>query len=411
MPGPFSPENVNLVLVLVGLPARGKTYIGRKISRYLNWLGYKTRVFNIGDYRRERLGPHQKHDFFDPANEVGARARSQMADAALSDLLTWMKSEGDVGIYDATNTTRARRNHVLDRCEAAGCQVVFIESLCEDPTIIDANVRETKLTSPDYKGMDPDEAMKDFRARIEHYARAYEPIGDEPVSYIKLIDVGRVVVVHRLDGFLPSKLLLLLLNLHLVRRPIWLTRHGESQHNMEARIGGDSVLGVRGEQYARALARFVREHSMLPPTVWTSTLKRTTATARHLPLKPVQWRALDEIDVGICDGLTYEEIAQQFPEEYAARDRDKLRYRYPRGESYEDVIQRLEPVIIELERQRRPVLIVAHQAVLRLLYAYFMDKRPEECLRLDIPLHTVIELTPGPYAFEEKRYPIELSND
>jgi 6-phosphofructo-2-kinase/fructose-2,6-biphosphatase len=129
-------------------------------------------------------------------------------------------------------------------------------------------------------------------------------------------------------------------------------------------------------------------------------------TLKHLPIQPVQWAALNEIDAGVCDGMTYHEIAETMPEEYAARQKDKLRYRYPRGESYQDVILRLEPVIIEAERQRTPVLIVAHQAVLRALYAYFMDMAPEDCLRKDIPLHTVIELTPGPYSFEEKQFPL-----
>ena len=46
------------------------------------------------------------------------------------------------------------------------------------------------------------------------------------------------------------------------------------------------------------------------------------------------------------------------PEEFEARKRDKLRYRYPRGESYLDVIQRLEPVIFELERATSPVVVV-----------------------------------------------------
>jgi len=36
-----------------------------------------------------------------------------------------------------------------------------------------------------------------------------------------------------------------------------------------------------------------------------------------------------------------------------------------------DVVQRLEPVIIELEREKECVLIVAHQAVLRALVGYF----------------------------------------
>ena len=37
------------------------------------------------------------------------------------------------------------------------------------------------------------------------------------------------------------------------------------------------------------------------------------------------------------DGMTYEEIAEQFPTEFAERDQDKLRYRYPKGKSYLDV--------------------------------------------------------------------------
>jgi 6-phosphofructo-2-kinase/fructose-2,6-biphosphatase len=86
------------------------------------------------------------------------------------------------------------------------------------------------------------------------------------------------------------------------------------------------------------------------------------------------------------------------------RKRDKLRYRYPAGESYLDVIQRLEPVIIELERQRSAVVIVAHQAVLRALYAYFADKPLKEVPHIDMPLHTLIELVPGVGGMTEKRY-------
>ena len=54
-------------------------------------------------------------------------------------------------------------------------------------------------------------------------------------------------------------------------------------------------------------------------------------------------------------------VEERWPEEFAARSKDKLRYRYPRGESYLDIIDRLEPVIFELERQRDPVVVVAHQ--------------------------------------------------
>ena len=39
-----SSNSVKNVIALVGLPARGKTYISRKLSRYLNWIGINTKV-------------------------------------------------------------------------------------------------------------------------------------------------------------------------------------------------------------------------------------------------------------------------------------------------------------------------------------------------------------------------------
>lgn len=71
--------------------------------------------------------------------------------------------------------------------------------------------------------------------------------------------------------------------------------------------------------------------------------------------------------------MSYIQIKEKFPEDFRARDLSKFTYRYPRGESYEDLVARLEPVIMELERQGN-VLVVSHQAVLRCLLAYFMDK-------------------------------------
>jgi len=35
---------------------------------------------------------------------------------------------------------------------------------------------------------------------------------------------------------------------------------------------------------------------------------------------------------GVCEGLTYKEIEEKFPEDFAARDKDKYHYRYPGGE-------------------------------------------------------------------------------
>ena len=174
--------------------------------------------------------------------------------------------------------------------------------------------------------------------------------------------------------------------------------------NISGRIGGDANLSERGHRYAEALPRLVKESAGDKSlTVWISTLKRTAQTARYLPYNKLAWKALDELDSGACDGLTYGEIEQKYPEDFKARDNDKYNYRYTGGESYRDVVIRLEPIIMELERSE-DILIVTHQAVLRCIYSYFMGSSQEKSPWMEVPLHTLIKLTPRAYKTEEQRF-------
>jgi broad specificity phosphatase PhoE len=391
-----------LAFVMVGLPARGKTFIARKIARYLSWLGHRTQVYNVGSYRRARLGRH-RHSFFDPRNEAGQLARRDVAIVALDDMLAFLKGGGDIAIYDATNNTTERRDFVRARCAAEGVDVVFVESICNDLAIVESNIRATKARSPDYAGVPEEEAVRDFRQRIAHYESEYVEVAEDEGPFVKIIDVGRKMELHRIEGYLLARVVHFLINLHVQPRRVWLTRHGESSFNVIGRIGGDAVLSDAGRAYAGHLADVVRERIGSEVVVWTSTLRRTIETADILARPYRSWRALDEIDAGICDGMTYGEIAEQMPHEYERRQSDKFRYRYPRGESYQDVIQRLEPVIFELERERAPLLVIGHQAVLRALYAYMMDRPPLECPFVSIPLHTILELEPTAYGCDERR--------
>lgn len=60
-----------MCLLQVGLPGRGKTYIARKVARYLRWINYRTRAYSLARYRIERCGARQSAEFFDNSNEVG----------------------------------------------------------------------------------------------------------------------------------------------------------------------------------------------------------------------------------------------------------------------------------------------------------------------------------------------------
>ncbi|KAG0152180.1 hypothetical protein CROQUDRAFT_650257 [Cronartium quercuum f. sp. fusiforme G11] len=415
-------SEAKIVVAMVGLPARGKSYLSNKLQRYLKWLEFSVKVFNVGQYRRERykerakkLGKKedQSANFFDPHNQNASESREQMASECLESLITWLKEGGNVGIHDATNSTKARREKIVARLKRErGISLIFLESICTDPAVIAANIA-VKVASgdPDYDGMPKEKAEEDFRKRIKHYEDNYEPIdpvSEGHLSFCKVVNVGYEVTVNKIDGYLASRVAFYLMNLHVTPRSIFFTRHGESQYNVEGKIGGDSYLSERGSQYAEALPKLIADSiGDTPLTVWTSTLKRTIQTAHKLPYPKLTWKSLDELDAGVCDGMTYEEIEEHYPEDYAERDDDKFNYRYRGGESYRDVVVRLEPVIMELERQEN-ILIVCHQAVLRCLYAYFHNLNQEELPYIKIPLHTVIKLTPKAYGCDEERYSLPI---
>jgi len=395
---------------MVGLPARGKTYVSRKLTRYLNWIGVNTKVFNLGEYRREMAGAHCKHSFFDPNNASGMNVREKCAELALEDITKWLKGKGQVAIFDATNTTRARRKKVRDHLDAHGFTGFFVESVCDDDEIIESNILEVKVNSPDYQGINSEEAIQDFQARISHYKNFYEPISldhDHDMPFLKVTDGGKRFLMNKVEGYLQSRIVYYIMNLHITPRAIYLSRHGESMMNLQGRIGGDSDLSPRGWEYSKVLGNFVKEEMPADLKVWVSEMKRTNQTAKFIERPIEQWKAINEIDAGVCEGMTYEEIQEKYPEDFARRDEDKFHYRYVRGESYEDLVARLEPVIMELERQHN-VLVICHQAVARCLLAYFLDHNSEELPYLRVPLHTVIKLTPVAYGCRVEKFDLKV---
>lgn len=164
----------------------------------------------------------------------------------------WLKEGGEVAIFDATNTSRQRRELINDHCcKGYGFRLFFVESICDDPAVIEANVREVKIYSPDYKNVDSETAIGDFLERIRLYEIAYDPIDeklDKHLSFIKIYNVGERFLVNRVIGHIQSRVVYFLMNIRVLPRTIYLTRHGESEMNLQQRIGGDSHLSTRGQQ-------------------------------------------------------------------------------------------------------------------------------------------------------------------
>lgn len=179
----------------------------------------------MGNYRRQLHGANLPHTFFDPHNSLGEQQRREAAAAALADMIRWFnEDQGIVAIYDATNSTKARRKWLCEKLGKQDIQVLFIESICQDEELILANIKDVKLSSPDYVAMNPDDAAVDFMARIDHYKEQYETITEQELTYIKLINVGSQNIINQIQGYLESRIVYYLMNLHIAPRKIYFSR-------------------------------------------------------------------------------------------------------------------------------------------------------------------------------------------
>ena len=106
-----------LYIVMMGLPARGKSTVAFKLRESLKSDGIRTRVFNNGDLRRRLSKENTSYpEFFDPRNEKGASLREKYAVMNLSHAVSFIENgPGDrkVAIIDASNVSLKRRRMLL----------------------------------------------------------------------------------------------------------------------------------------------------------------------------------------------------------------------------------------------------------------------------------------------------------
>ena len=102
------------------------------------------------------------------------------------------------------------------------------------------------------------------------------------MSFLKTFDTGRKVVVHKHEGHIQARIVYYLMNVHITPRTIYLTRHGESYNNVVGRLGGDSELTARGEEFAKKLGEYINQLSHPNFKVWTSWMVRTIETGKYI---------------------------------------------------------------------------------------------------------------------------------
>lgn len=423
-----------LLVVMVGLPGTGKSATVLLLQRYLRWLNHKVEVFNCGAYRRKLTQLHSDEQVVwgsDAADFRDVDRLNAIAADVLNTALNWLlespapESEefekmyrsrrgcGRIAFLDATNSTVDRRLSIIKIAHEKMVQVMFIETSHDNVLTFDQfkDTKWKKYKHHDFKHCDSVmHAYDSFMNRVDVYKERYASIGqtdhERETSFLKLCTNG--IQTRLIDGYMPLKI-----STFMTHRPvrithrIYLCRHGESQGNLIDTIGGNTSLTERGSAFGKRLGEYLLSKEKEGISIWTSTLKRTIETARACIQaggggdEELQWKQLDEIHGGSYEGKTVEQFESECPDLVEQRSNLKYTFEYPgRGESYATVCQRLEPVLVAMERQESAILIITHRAVLRMIRAYLLGLDPCDETKSNVPLHTLYRIDCGAYSNE-----------
>ena len=159
-------------------------------------------------------------------------------------------------------------------------------------------------------------------------------------------------------------------------------RHGETEWNVQSREMGqlDSALTIRGIQQAQAIAKRLSRRQF--EVLYCSDLGRAIQTAKAISsetgVEAVIDAGLRERNMGIFQGLTKAEMAEQFPLEYSEYRRVGHTFRIPQGESGEDRLARSVRVMTEIATRHvdKTVVAITHGGFLTGFFEHVLGMPP-----------------------------------
>ncbi len=166
---------------------------------------------------------------------------------------------------------------------------------------------------------------------------------------------------------------------------LYFARHGETADNAALVFQGQGGKGLnaRGRAQARRLAQ--RMHKARVTSIFTSDLERAVETSLIVGaacgVEPAIDADLREVDVGLWTGKSHEEVAELYPEEWAAWG-GGLDLRRGGGETYAELALRIERAVVRIcaSEARDPILIVSHGGSIKSYVATLLGV-PAEGLR------------------------------
>ena len=189
-----------------------------------------------------------------------------------------------------------------------------------------------------------------------------------------------------------------------------LIRHGETLWNQQKKYCGFTDIGLneKGKKQARQLSK--RLAKLKIHKIYSSDMKRTLQCAKiafkHIP--PVALTELREMNFGIFEGLTYQEIMNNYSKVYQRWLNNPVNLIIPKGESLNNLADRVRKAIAKIlfNNKNKTVVVITHAGPIRVILCDILKLGLKEIFKIE-PNSASISII----GFSKRKGKIRLLND
>ena len=179
-----------------------------------------------------------------------------------------------------------------------------------------------------------------------------------------------------------------------------LVRHAITICNEGGNLSGltDSILSEEGKLQVETLTNYLKDEKI--DEIYSTPFSRTKETINKLAkiknIDIIETNELNEINFGAFEGLGFEYIQKEYPEEFKKMISEGFDYKYPHGESLKDtfyrVVKQLDNII--KDKDSKVILICAHGGTIRNIISYLVtnDYKYHWNFKIDNASVSVIEI-------------------
>lgn len=180
---------------------------------------------------------------------------------------------------------------------------------------------------------------------------------------------------------------------------LFLIRHGQTDWNIKGKIQGscDIELNVTGIKQAEELSSKILKDKYKFSKIYSSLQRRAVKTAEILSkvtnVEYISMKGLEEINLGEWQGLSWAEVKEKYPAEYKEWYINRRYTKPPKGESYQDMLQRVLISIHKIiDENCDDVVIVTHGAVIMCIQCYLTNTPFDEMMKFKTDNTSITEI-------------------